>query len=304
MRKWMVIIIIGILVVGCSTLSYVFVGKINQLDAANVEIESLSGTVSKLDNNISVLEEDIGNLNNTIEETNANLDLANEKIGSLEGSLKTVEEKYMNTASELAELQEFYEGIFRGEPPPYIKPGGQPMNMINLSSAQDPTWQQLINFLNTDQTDRREYVLNEYVCSGFTEDIHNNAEAIGIRCAIVHVEFEDAVVTHVLNAFNTVDRGLVFIDCTGAMGNINRSWDRVAFLRIGKRYGLIHVDTPIQSFEYEYYVELYEQLQQRTAEYELAVSQYNAEMDSYNDEVRDFNDEAEDFEEEVYAYYL
>jgi len=107
MRKWMVIIIIGILVVGCSTLSYVFVGKINQLDAANVEIESLSGTVSKLDNNISVLEEDIGNLNNTIEETNANLDLANEKIGSLEGSLKTVEEKYMNTASELAELQEF-----------------------------------------------------------------------------------------------------------------------------------------------------------------------------------------------------
>ena len=132
-------------------------------------------------------------------------------------------------------------------------PTNELMNIVENVHAVDPTWRQLVNFLNSDPTDSREYVLEEYVCTGFAEDLHNNAEALGIRCAVVFIRFEDSEIGHCVNAFNTVNRGLVFIDNTGMLGSTNREWDRVAYLKIGEQYGCITIDTGIESFEYEYF---------------------------------------------------
>ena len=137
------------------------------------------------------------------------------------------------------------------------------MRLIYNKNTQDPTWQQLVNFLIADQTDRKEYIKDVYVCSGFTEDVHNNAEATGIRTAIVYVGFKDSAISHGLNAFNTTDRGLVFIDSTSVSGIIDRTWDRVTYIRGGEQHGEIHLGVPIQSFEHEFYQTSYTQLQQR-----------------------------------------
>ncbi len=248
------------------------------------------------------LEENVANLNITIEEVKSDLDSANNNITSLEGSLDRVISDYDALSNEFTELKTFYYDIFKGEPPPYRHLQKELMNIVENTSAKDPTWQQLVDFLNTDQTDSRKYVLKEYVCTGFTEDLHNNAEAFGIRSSLVFVRFEDSEIGHSLNAFNTVDRGLVFIDNTGVSGFTNRSWDRVAYLRIGELYGAITIDAALESFEYEYYELKYEQLQVNIDRYEASVEKYYNELADYNSDVQRYNVEVGQLDSAIQAY--
>jgi len=66
-----------------------------------------------------------------------------------------------------------------------------------------------------DKTDSELYSLSSYTCAEFTETLHNAAEKAGIRTAFVAIDFENDTTGHALNAFFTVDKGLVFIDNTG-----------------------------------------------------------------------------------------
>lgn len=117
--------------------------------------------------------------------------------------------------------------------------------LINNKNAINPTYAQLINFLQSDTTDEYPYiatnkVLSSYygtaeshvdltriqniingtvqpnppdVCGDFAERLHNDAEMDGIRCAYVSVDL--SIGPHALDAFQTTDRGLVYIDDTG-----------------------------------------------------------------------------------------
>ena len=61
------------------------------------------------------------------------------------------------------------------------------------------------------------------MCGSFAEDLHNNAEAKGIRSAFVAVHFYTGL-PHAVNAFKTVDKGLVYIDVTGAKIHISLAY--------------------------------------------------------------------------------
>ncbi len=313
MKKWIVISIIALLVVGLASTGYAYASKTSQL---NAEIDGLSETIGELKSEVSILETDkatlesekanlelnVANLNTTIEEVKSDLDSATWEITSLESSLSRITSDYNSLSNELTELMTFYDGIFKGEPPPYYKPQNELMNILENTNAQDPTWQQLIDFLITDPTDSRKYVLGEYVCTGFTEDLHNNAEAFGIRSAVVIIDFEDSEIGHSLNAFNTIDRGLVFIDSTGVAGSTDRTWDRVAYLRIGEGYGVITIDATIESFEYEYYELKYKQLQVRIDQYKASLERYSDELADYNSAVQRYNMEVEEYSAAIQAY--
>jgi hypothetical protein len=135
--------------------------------------------------------------------------------------------------------------------------------LINNKNATNPTYYELVNFLNSDDTEVYDYDLTSNVsfyngeaednvdlnnikliidatifpsppkiCADFAERLHNNAEIAGIRCGYVIVEGID----HAINVFNTKDKGLVFIDDTGSS---SISSDRVAYLAYGKPYGVI-----------------------------------------------------------------
>lgn len=108
--------------------------------------------------------------------------------------------------------------------------GWEPVWLQNNSQAIDPSWPALLRFLEADDTDTMDYTTNtlvhyegqvlgspEFVCGNVAEQLHNRAEAKGIRCAHVSVDLEEgrSIKDHACNAFQTTDRGLVFIDCTG-----------------------------------------------------------------------------------------
>ena len=83
------------------------------------------------------------------------------------------------------------------------------------SSGQDivlknPTFQELRDFILRDPTSRNEFVLNKYECRHFATEVCNNAEAEGLRCAFVLLGFERG--QHAVVAFDTTDRGLVYIE--------------------------------------------------------------------------------------------
>ena len=188
---------------------------------------------------------------------------------------------------------------------------GEPIELINNSSATDPTYATLVGFINQDPTDEAAYMDFDSdssfaflgrTCGDFAETVHNNAEAAGIRAALVTIQFEAQDVGHALNAFETTDKGLIYIDCTGqdlaswlVEHNVRidkttkevtfeeesfTSWDKVAYVEIGKEYGLMALDQA-ESSSYTFY----EEYKQKQQEYAESVSDYNDEVTLYNQAV-------------------
>jgi len=109
--------------------------------------------------------------------------------------------------------------------------------LTNYDNATDPTYDELITFIRNDKTDTISYDYDSFVCADFAARVHNNAEKAGIRAGIVDVTFSDNLEGHALNCFNTTDKGLVFIDCTGDFNNYNRNnCDKLVKLETGKAY--------------------------------------------------------------------
>jgi hypothetical protein len=179
----------------------------------------------------------------------------------------------------------------------------EPIELINNPDASNPTYAQLIEFIMGDDTDKNDYVEKgsaRYICADFAEDIHNNAEAMGIRAAWVSLDFEGSDKGHAINAFNTSDKGMVYIDCTGGEGNpayISQiagylelplllsnskcdSYDCVAYVEIGEEYGAILLDYA-KSVDYSFY----EEYKGKKQEYEILLSDYNYEVEQYNEEI-------------------
>lgn len=140
---------------------------------------------------------------------------------------------------------------------------GEPIELINNPNATDPTYARLVSFIEQDPTDRYSYIFGPpkaaYVCSDFAEDVHNNAEAAGIRAAWVGIDILGDSEGHALNAFRTTDVGLVYIDCTGeGLWSMSRSqsgsWDKRAYVKIGKQYGVKVITEAKSSFHFLIYL--------------------------------------------------
>ncbi len=113
---------------------------------------------------------------------------------------------------------------------------GSWVTLVNMKNANDPTYAQLIEFIKLDRTDEIEYDYNNFVCADFAQAVHNNAEKARIKAAWVSIEFEDKEYGHACNAFNTTDRGMVFVDCTGPDPYSPGNWDSVVELETGRGY--------------------------------------------------------------------
>ena len=188
---------------------------------------------------------------------------------------------------------------YDGRQPPYTRSetDRNKIHLVENSNAVDPTWQQLEAFLVADSTDKEAYDLQTHPCGVFAEELQNNAEAAGIRAAWVGIEFVEGGDGHALDAFNTTDKGLVFIDCTGknwqdstiesqqgVSWGVADDWDKVAYLSIGQEYGLISLSAATCPA-----YECYEVYEQQKAAFDVALDEYNQAMDAHNADVEAYN---------------
>ncbi len=75
----------------------------------------------------------------------------------------------------------------------------------------DPTYEMMAAFLENDPTSDREYHIEDYNCTDFSADVKASAAMLGMRCAYVNIYFPNGS-GHAIVAFDTTDRGLVFIE--------------------------------------------------------------------------------------------
>lgn len=246
-------------------------------------------------------------LTNTLAELRAaeeELRAAEEELRAVRQELDTIQGQLEEAVSEVARLLEELD-LYReteiivksGVQPDYSKDPGVPVHLSNNPTATNPTWVQLKAFLLRDTTDERMYIDGLYTCGNFAEDVHDNAESSRIRSAFVVVHFEGDRDPHALNAFKTVDKGLLFIDCTGSSSIplpplcvVNAltgqkscpeppdpSHDGVAYVQTGSEYGRISLggSTPFDYAGYENMALAWDSYAQRMEAYNREVEQYN-----------------------------
>ena len=76
---------------------------------------------------------------------------------------------------------------------------------------RDPSYQEMKDFLKQDETSEQEYLRDEYICVDFAANVKANAAREGVRCAYVVIEYL-GITGHAIVAFDTTDRGLVYIE--------------------------------------------------------------------------------------------
>ena len=188
---------------------------------------------------------------------------------------------------------------------PYVKASGLRVCLVNYKNATDPTWDELISFLESDDTDEQPYIEDLFVCADFAEMLHNNAEESGIKALYVGVDFIVGE-GHALNAFNTTDKGLVYVDCTRGFstpitaeltdseGRKECEHDKIAYVVEGEEYGLVSIDKATSP---EYW--FYEDYKQEWEEYDRELETYNSDVEVYNNDVKAYKRDGEAYERAV-----
>lgn len=125
------------------------------------------------------------------------------------------------------------------------------INLKNNPDAKDPTYKELVSFIKADKTDRKSYVPGSYMCDSFAEDVHNNAEKAGIKAGFVELKLSNPDDMQYCNVFNTVDKGTVYIDCTGEeRGGVNCD-TTVKEIKTGIRYHPVALYPPSERAYYQ-----------------------------------------------------
>ncbi len=199
---------------------------------------------------------------------------------------------------------------------------GNPVVLINNYNATNPTYSQLMSFLKQDPTDTLPYQtafanqnlpntwtgpVKNYVnlpliqtdiqtnqpypsvpriCADFAERLHNASEMAGINCGYVLVGLQGVIGGHALNAYQTTDKGLVYIDDTGATPALSSTGalpttnyyglsttnDKEAYIQQGQQLGLIDINSA-PSFVTDYVG--YQSWVSLKAQFDSLIIQYN-----------------------------
>lgn len=183
--------------------------------------ETLASTQSELDTTSQQLTSKLTELNS-----------ANNQITSLQEDMVTLQDSLSDSNEQLAIVEETLDGLGITIA---TSAECEDVALIDNPQAQNPTWQELMSFLAEDRTDKNDYIEDVYDCSQFSRDVHNNAEAAGIRAAEVQVGFKYETTGHALNAFLTTDYGLIYVDCT-------EEPDKIARIKTRKEYRAVKIN--------------------------------------------------------------
>jgi len=186
-----------------------------------------------------------------------------------------------------------------------VEGDGDPIKLYDNAAAVNPSWEELKSFILLDDTDNHVYREGSFVCTDYAAILHNRAEAAGITSAYVNIDFVGDTPGHALNAFQTTDRGLVYIDCTGkglldvhssenASGSDIANHDKVAYVQEQSEYGVISIEQAT-SFEYSYY----EQWNSKWQEYEDLLDTYNETVRTHNALQNSINEKIAAFNEQL-----
>jgi len=250
--------ILGVAVVGAAVYVFMLTGERDELQVelaatqatlalTQQELNITKNSLVVTENELAVTQDSLDSTRAELSASEATLNITQMQLASTEDELKATEDELSateadldvtktqltaatlqidNAEDELEELEEQYqiaiETLHGLDITLLASEECLDAELINNPGAENPTWAELKSFLVNDKTEQHEYILDEYDCSQFSRDLHNRAEAAGIRAAEVQISLVGEAVGHALNAFLTTDYGLVYVDCTEAPDKIAR----------------------------------------------------------------------------------
>jgi len=87
---------------------------------------------------------------------------------------------------------------------------GNSTSVNATEELRNPTFKEMKEFILKDTTSHNQFISNKYECRHFATDVNNNADAAGLRCAFVLLCYANG--QHAVVAFETTDRGLIYIE--------------------------------------------------------------------------------------------
>lgn len=207
----------------------------NQVSNMDEQIFSLQNETDKLEYEKGTLETQISSLQSERDSLEAQNESFQSEITSLDNEMVTLEAQISNLQNEVTDLkdavvQSYNLGYFEGETDGYQLGYDEGYTQGTGDAEEngwyirDPTYTEMIAFIDSDKTDENNYT-EDYVCYDFTADFNANAFQAGYRCGFVYIEFFDGA--HAITCFKTTDRGLTYIE---------PQTDEIVTIAIGKLY--------------------------------------------------------------------
>jgi len=201
---------------------------------------------------------------NQLTQTQTQLTTAQNQLTQTQTQLTTAQNQLTQTQTQLTNANTKLSAI-TGLPSPIINIGtylegykmvdgeSRDIVLIGNPNATNPTYDELITFLSDDNTHEQVYSSPSFVCSNFAEMLYFHAEKAGINAGYVNIDFGSQFICsynpttgcnqcggfHACNAFNTTDRGLVFIEDTGTTDGTGEP--TTVNVAIGKTYQPISI---------------------------------------------------------------
>jgi hypothetical protein len=98
---------------------------------------------------------------------------------------------------------------------PFADENGNPLHITNNRSAINPTFDQVLAFLQQDDTNALALKDTNVGPGLWVVRLHDNAEKAGIRAGVVELKLPDEANVYSLDVFDTVDKGRIMVNPVG-----------------------------------------------------------------------------------------
>jgi len=200
--------------------------------APMVPQEQYDTVVEELSSSQRQVEEMRGELVSTQSQFEKRQDELTQDLNSTQSKIAELTQQVVELEYKLKNLQKDYEGLQNNYQELQVN-HAELLKKLKDSRLRNPTWSELKQFLEQDDTNTLSYNKDSFDCDGFAITLRDRASRFGYKCAFVAIRFEE-VIGHALNAFETTDKGLIYVD--------NVEHDAIAYVDIGKPYGVISLD--------------------------------------------------------------
>ena len=185
----------------------VFVLQTN-VSSLQTEVTALESENDELEMQISPLQTHVSSLQTEVTSLEGDKTLLEQQVFVLQTNVSSLQTQIANLTVDVVNLEaavnsSYYIGYDDG----YAQGTD---DFIQCSYCfTDPTYDEAIAFINSDETDENAYT-PDYVCYDFTADFISNADQVGYRVGFVYIEFANSA--HAITCFNTTDVGLIYVE--------------------------------------------------------------------------------------------
>ena len=166
------------------------------LSNTETELATTQRTLTSTKNDLATTRNQLQTTSKELQDTSVQLTQAQTDYATTLKALNTEKESYTQVQNSLDNLQVNYDRLTSGYG--YV--------------LRDPTYQEVKAFIAADTTNSNAYVNDTYVCEDFSKDVKTHAMQHKFRCAYVSIRFYDGNGAHAIVAFNTTDRGIIYIE--------------------------------------------------------------------------------------------